>query len=71
MSTEPRRLLRPGQVSTALPREARALLRAAYETEPHLGLGASRARVSAIEVATRQVVAAYPHLFREDAVKKL
>ena len=62
-----RRLLYPSEVSTLLPHDARAHLRAAYETEPFYGLGESRARTEAIEAATRAVKNAYPEFFREEA----
>lgn len=59
-----RRLLYPSEVSTLLPQDARAHLRAAYETEPFYGLGESRARTEAIESAIRAVKNAYPDYFR-------
>lgn len=67
----PRRLIMPpqDQVAGVLPYEARERLRAAYNTEPFFGPGESPRRTAAIERITRDVKAAYPHLFRETAVR--
>ena len=65
-----RKLLWPGQVSTLLPREARAALRAAYEVQPGLPLGESVARTGAIEMESIRIRVLYPQFFREDTLIK-
>lgn len=71
MTTAPRKLLRPGQVSTHLPRDARAALREAYETDPHLPRGESRARLDAVELVAAQVKLRLPTFFHTQAEAKV
>ena len=65
---EQRRILRNTQVSTHLPRDARAELRAASEVDPHLPRGASGARNTAVDEAIARVRRSYPEYFRPEAL---
>jgi hypothetical protein len=69
--TEARRILLRTQVSTLLPRDARAALREASEVESHLPRGSSMARAQAVSDAVARVRRAYPEYFRPEALTQI
>lgn len=69
--TEARRILLRTQVSTLLPREARAALREASEVESHMPRGSSVERVRAVDEAIARVRRAYPEYFRAEALTQI
>lgn len=71
MNEAARRILRHSQVSTHLPREARAELKAASEVDPHLARGESAARNTAVNEAISRVRRAYPEYFRPEALTQI
>jgi|GEM_PF-2963362 len=63
--------LRPGQVSTLLPRTVRAALQAASQVDPGVPFGESEARIAAVRTEILLAKTQYPECFVREVIDDL